>query len=300
MSLSGKHLAHVLHSYAVYFVLRRPLERASFLEILSSLESRAGKADTAVTAEAHWNALLVRIAGLSRWDSVAPQYTGETKSVEGWRKLAATVQSIENIVRLRPFSGYTIEGLRYTVDVFNPANELELPYWKAGEPVLALLFQGLVREPGPISLRLLENEPFYEIVKDIERILSPEFVCGTYSMMSVLWAYLDGRVDPEYRPWEFLYPLHLLKGPSIPLTPETRIGGEAVGMMPGKSVKLARVEEWGDDRVLIQIRPGLDAIIGWEYFAVAKALGMVPVQQLMEGKAPPHPGHAEKKGKGRT
>ena len=93
--------------------------------------------------------------------------------------------------------------------------------------------------------------------------------------------------DPRYRPWEFLFPLQVLKDPPIPLTAETRISGSLVGMLSGKEVDLAKVEDWGGGRVLLQTRPGLEASISWEYFAVAKALGMTPVQQLVEGSAPP-------------
>lgn len=60
-------------------------------------------------------------------------------------------------------------------------------------------------------------------------------------------------------------------------------------MLPGKEVRLAKVEDWGGGRVFVQISPGLEANISWEYFAVAKALGMTCVQQLVEGSAPQRP-----------
>jgi hypothetical protein len=102
-----------------------------------------------------------------------------------------------------------------------------------------------------------------------------------YSMMSVLWAYLEGRVKRELRPWEFLYPLHVLRDPPTPISGNTRFSGHAVGTVHGKETQLARVEPFSRSRVLIQVRPGLESNVSWEYFAVAKALGMVPVQQLV-------------------
>jgi hypothetical protein len=227
------------------------------------------------------------MAGKSRWDVVVPRLTEQVEFVEAMKQMRERAQTVENVLRLRQFVGSRAEGLRYTLDVFNPMNELGMPYRGAGEPVVALLMQGLESEPGPLTNGLCENRTFYAILKDLDRILNPEHVCGHRSLMSLLTAYLEGRVDSSYRPWEFLFPLHVLTNPPIPLSSETRIPGTLVGMLPGSEVKLSKVEDWGDGRVLIQTRPGLDAMIGWEYFAVAKALGMVAVQQLVEGSVPP-------------
>ncbi len=287
MTLERRRLVYLIPAQAVYYVLRRPLEKDAFLWALEALRSRASADNIVGNPERHWHAIEARVSSESRWDRVVELPDEALQGIEAMRRNRASIQNVSNILQLRPFSGYTINGLQYTVDVFNPANELEMPYAGAGEPVLALLMRGLEPEPGPIALRLAENTSFYEILKDLDGILQPEHVCGTYSMMSVLSAYLEGRVDPGWRPWDFFFPLHVLKDPPIPLTPETRISGRLVGMLPGKEVKLAKAEDWGGGRVLIQVNPGLDAALSWEYFAVAKALGMTPVQQLVEGSAPP-------------
>jgi hypothetical protein len=282
-------LVHVLHhAYAVHFTLARPLEKDAFFWALSALRARAGADGVTGDAEQHWGAIERRLRCEDRWDRLVKRPGDSLGRVEAAIKARTTSQTVQNILRERPFTGYTIEGLHYTLDVFNPRNELEMPYQGAGEAVITLLF--LSTDPpsvGPARIRdrLVENASFYEILKDLDGILRPEHVCGTYSMMSVLCAYLEGRVDPARRPWDFLFPLHVLKDPPIPLTPATRISGRPVGMLPGKEVKLARVEDWGGGRVLIQTMPGLDPVIGWEYFAVAKALGMTCVQQLVEGRA---------------
>lgn len=283
-------LRHVLPGHAVYFVLKSALERESFMWVLRSLESRAGRRETEATPEDHWAAIQDRVAGRSRWDSVAPTYSGPLpiRSLDDARRLDAGRQTVENILRLRPFAGFMIEHIRYTVDVFNPASELGIPYAGAGEPVIALLFQSAdppAHGPARIRDRLAENQSFYEVLRDLDGILRPECVCGTYSLMSVLCAYREGRADSGRRPWGFLFPLHVLQSPPIRLSKETRFDGGSIGMMKGRYWNLARVEEWSEERVLIQIRRGLDQGIAPEYFAVAKALGMIPVQQLVEGAA---------------
>ena len=291
MKSEGKSLAHVLHhSPAVYFVLRKPPDKDVFLWALAALRARAGSGGASGAPEEHWRAIELRWTGESRWDRLVRTPDDALGMVERAIERRTTDQTVTNILRVRPFTGYTVNGLRYTLDLFNPANELEIPYEAAGEAVVALLFEST--DPpaiGPVRTRdrLVENLVFYEILKDLDGILQPEHVCGTYSMMAMLLAYLEGRVDPRYRPWEFLFPLQVLKDPPIPLTAETRISGRLVGMLSGKEVDLAKVEDWGGGRVLLQTRPGLEASISWEYFAVAKALGMTPVQQLVEGSAPP-------------
>lgn len=288
MKWEGKDLAHVLHHYAVHFVLTRPLEKAMFLWVLAALHARAGNTNASGDPESHWRALELRMTGKNRWDAIVERPDDSLGMVQAALKRRTTTQSVSNILRVRPFTGYVIEGLRYTVDFFNPANELEMHYNGAGETVVALLFETTDPPsvgPSRIRDRLRENQAFYAILKDLDGILQPEYVCGDRSLCDVMWAYVSGRANPARRPWDFLFPLHVLKDPPIPLTPETRISGRPVGMLPGKEVKLAKVEDWGNGRVLIQIQPGFDAGISWEYFAVAKALGMIPVQQLVEGRA---------------
>jgi len=101
--------------------------------------------------------------------------------------------------------------------------------------------------------------------------------------MSTLTAFIEGRAAARYSPWDFLFQLHLLKNPPISLTPETRIPGTLVGMLPGKEVRLHLVEDYGDLGVLIQIKADFNSDIAWEYFAVAKALGLHCIQELCEG-----------------
>lgn len=287
MTWDGKDLAHVVHhSAAVHFVLTRSLTRDVFFWLLAALKARAGADGVTGEAEQHWDAIERRLCGEDRWDRLVERPSDSLGRVEAAIKARTTQQSVQNILRVRPFTGYTIEGLQYTVDVFNPRNDLEMPYRGAGEPVVALLLRSTDPPsvgPARIRDRLAENVAFYEILRDLDGLLEPERVCGDLSIFSVLHAYAQGRVGPERRPWDFLFPLHVLKDPPIRLTPETRISGRPVGMLPGREVKLARVEEWSSGRVLLQVQPGLDAAISWEYFAVAKALGMTCVQQLVEG-----------------
>lgn len=286
-------LAHILPGNGVYFVLREPLARESFMGALRVLERRAEASETSASWEDHWREIQERIAGRSRWDVVAPPIPREElDSLEGRSRARATRQTVENVLRLRKYTGFAAEGLRYTLDVFNPNGEIEVPYEGAGEAVVALLMQGLEPEPGPIALRLSENQAFYELLKDLDAVMNPEHVCGTYSLMSPLAAYLEGRVDPAWRPWDFLFPLHVLRWPGTQLTKETLFHGGSIGMMKDRAWAVARADEWSHGRVLVQVRNGLDRQLSGEYFAVAKALGMIPVQQLVEGSAPPRAARA--------
>jgi hypothetical protein len=281
-------LRHVLPGHAVYFVLGGTLSREPFFAALDTLRGRSTQAETNVTPDDYWRALEERRTGRSRWDSVVPVPNTPLEGVEALKWMQTSSQTVQNILRLRPFMGFVIEGIRYTFDWFNPSNELGMPYRGAGEPVIALLLQSAdppALGPGRIRDRLAENRSFYEILEDIDGILCPQMTCGTYSLMSVLCAYLEGRADPTHRPWGFLFPLHVLHSPPIRLTMETRFYGGSIGMMKDRSWTLARVEEWSRGRVLIQVRRGIDQDMAPEYFAVAKALGMIPVQQLVEGAA---------------
>jgi hypothetical protein len=83
----------------------------------------------------------------------------------------------------------------------------------------------------------------------------------------------------------------------MPLALDTRFYGGSIGMMGDRYWTLAKVEEWSEGRVLIQVRRGIDQDVAPEYFAAAKTLGMIPVQQLVEGAALPDdgakpPGHS--------
>jgi hypothetical protein len=229
------------------------------------------------------------MCGSARWDAVVPLPREPLQGLEALKWMRVSAQTVENVLRVRCFTGYVVEGVRYTLDVFNPSNELEMPYRGAGEPVLALLMQSTdspVIGPRRIRDSLVENSSFYEILKDLDGILHPEAVRGTYSLMSVLCAYLERRADPMYRPWDFLFPIHLLESSMTAPDTKTRFYGEPIGMMKDRYWTLAKVEEWPGRRVLIQVRPGIDQDVAPEYFAVAKALGMVAVQQLVEGNAP--------------
>jgi hypothetical protein len=206
--------------------------------------------------------------------------------VEALRWSQTHAQTVTNVVRLRPYVGYSIEGIHYTIDVFNPRGELGVAYTGAGETVVVLMMQSAdppAVGPRRIRDRLVENGAFYEILKDIDGILSPRAVRGTYSLLSVLMAYVEGRLGLHWRPWDLLFPLHVLEKPPANLTTKTPFPGGPVGMMADRECTLAKVDDWSRGRALIQVRPGLDQDVAWEYFAVAKGLGMVPVQQLVDG-----------------
>lgn len=277
-------LAHCCPGPAVYFVMAGFPTKDQFAAGLRTLSAPTALEVASESIEQHWDTLLQRREGNRRWDSVTTMPTARRTPQD----LIARNRARLVPERLAEVSGYVapvVDGVRYTFDLFNPGDELAIGYAGAGEPVLALLLQSAKPAHGyPILVRDHLPPSFFALVSELDRILAPIHLCGTYSLVSPLIAYLEGRVARETLPWEFLFPLHVLGQGTPRVTPDTEFDGSAVGLSPGRTVKPFLVEDWGD-RVLIMVRPGFEAVLGSEYFVVAKALGRVCVQQLVEGKA---------------
>jgi hypothetical protein len=258
-------LRHVLHlAPAVFFVLRSELTRSQFDQLTRELD-RAGSADSVATVEDHWKALQERMKGFRRWDKLTLRYTGPLDGGENMRRYVNSLHSVQNIITQRSYTAYTIDGVQYVVDVFNPANELELPYARAGEAVLALLLDNsIVRD------RLDTVESFYAIVRRFDSILQPEYVRGTYSMAAVAFAYMENRIPVSTRPWELLFPLSVLSREHIP---------KALDLQS----LFTRVESWAEERVLLQVMKGFDSALWPAYVRAARALNMTAVQEIVEG-----------------
>ena len=279
-------LAHVIPGAAVYFPLGRPLDEAQFHSLHHTLARRAGSAPDRSLLDSHWQALERRLSGHARWDSVVARREyprrGTRDEVLAWQ---ATHLTPRNLADRAGYLSTIVDGVEYTFDYFNPENELGLSYRQAGEPVVALMMQSA--EPRPTSFPCLIRDrmpdSFMSIIREAFDILAPSGIFGCYSIMSTLCAFLEDRAPSRYSPWDFLFQLHLLKNPPFAISPETRISGRLVGMLPGKEAGFHRVEPFGDSAVLIQVGAGFDAMLRWEYFAIAKALDMHCIQELCEG-----------------
>jgi hypothetical protein len=263
--MTSDDLRHVLHlSPAVYFVQKQPLTRARFDDLLAVFSRVAGKSDTAATPDQHWAALQERIEGRSRWDRLVPRDTGPDDTHAGKRRRAA-MHTTANILQHRPYTAFTVDDVQYVIDVFNPGNELDLPYAGAGEPVLALLLDSKTR--GLVRGGLDGIDSFFTTLRAVGDVVEPEYVCGTYSMADVAFAYLGGTLKPSVRPWGFLYPLTLVPRPSQDDDALRRL--------------FMRVESWSRDRRLLQVYKGLDATVLPNYALAARALNMTAIQELV-------------------
>jgi hypothetical protein len=167
-----------------------------------------------------WDAVNNRLAGTSRRDTLVWSYYGEGRTGEDPVALRESFHSVDNILSRRPFTAYSVESITYVVDVFNPADELEIGYAGAGETVLSLLLKE--RERGAVRQHLSINRSFHEIVAAIHETLSAEYVCGTWSMAPVILAYWEKRLSLATRPWDRLYPLTLLRRPTELSASESR------------------------------------------------------------------------------
>ena len=270
-------LARSLHGHAVYFVLREPLRRDQFDRISGLLETHAGGASGG-SVDQHWTRLQERLTGRQpRWSVLVPAYDGPMKTAEDGARLRASWHNVSNIVASRGYRSHSVDGITYTLDYFNPGNELQLDYRGAGEHVLTLVLQGGETIPpgtGGVDLQrgLNRIDSFFEIVRWVDRILEPLSIVGTNSLGSVLMAYREGRIDPGVRPWEFFYPLAVLPLPeNLDLK---ALGGTLPLVIPGvkllpRTFTLGRVEGWSGGRVMVLSETGFSMAIGNVLTAVA-------------------------------
>jgi hypothetical protein len=272
-------LVRSLHAAAVYFVLRGPLDRDRFDRVSSLFESRATSASGS-DRDSHWQHLQERLTGAQpAWDTFVPAFEGPVRSPEDGVRFRATWHSVLNIVARRGFRSYLVDGVECTLDYFNPANELRLPYRGAGEQVLAVVMHGNSWPPGSTNRDLQRDlstaDSLFDLFRWMDRILDPEWVVGTYSLAAVLLAYREGRIDPDIRPWEFFYHLTVMPLPEL-LTVE-KLRAELPLTIPGVKLlprvfRLARVDRWPERRTLVLVTPGFWAVIGGEMAAAAAAL----------------------------
>jgi len=87
-------------SPTIFFVLRNPISRESFGELLAVLKRIGGPSEKAVSDELFWAAVIERSHGTRRWDSLVPRYKGSTEG-EGLLAFQASKNSVENIPKCR-------------------------------------------------------------------------------------------------------------------------------------------------------------------------------------------------------
>jgi hypothetical protein len=261
-------LRHELHvGSAVYLVLRQPLGRAQFDAIIGIFAARHAAVTGQTAMDAYWDSLVERAAGRTPWSHLRPRYTGPDDTIEAIRQIQSSVNTLDNILTARPYAAFEIDGLKYTLDLFNPADELRLGYRGAGEPVLVLLFRG--SEPAITQDQLVPIASFYQVLAEVDRIVAPQYVRGEHSFEPIAIAYAETRLPLGRRPWDLLFGLSVLDSPLESLPDEVHF-------------YCAKIETWGAHRTLIQVLPGFSAQLAPEYENTAHALGMTAVQELIQ------------------
>ena len=271
------------------FALGDQMTRAQFDAALAVLVSRDATPVSRDTVESHWSALEQRWTGTRRWDAVVPredlQMVMSLKSREAYLTYLTTLLLADSLAIRSGYVAPVVDGVRYTIDYFNPANELKMPYQGAGEPVLALLLQNAASGPGkPNLVRDQLPASFYDILRELYCALTPGRICGNHSIYSLMAAYDDGRANPAISPWSFLHKIQLLREPPIPIDGSTEFDLDPENPRARQRFPLGFVEQYEPGRVLIKARPGgLDGMMAPEEIVVAKALGMHSIIELVEG-----------------
>ena len=250
----------------VLFLLPHELRREQFAQCIETLASRGHRRPTPEELDNYWEAFRLRMRGESRWDKVSPPIVPE--STDDWRRRKhLSENTVENIPQKRTYLLFSISGIKYVLDVWNPRNELGVDYPGAGEPVLALV---LAEEAyGNVQDRLAENTDFYDIIRGIGSICEARKIIGMNSgnLSSLMRAYIEKSIDMSSDPWSFLFPLQVLQV------------HKHVGYVALKRYFM-KVEDWGDGRLLLQVKTGIDYTINRQNADAAKLLGVTAVQDL--------------------
>jgi hypothetical protein len=257
---------------AVLFPLSEPLGRSTFFSLLDVL-ARHGEPVTGASADAHWEELERRRAGAARWDRIAPPPAPDLQpgSTEFIRASNDAQMYVPNLLARRPYRGYRIGPFTgVTIDWFNPADEFELGYAGAGEPVLALLLSSWGK-PGLIQDQLSTVTQFYDLLSDVDGTLASREIHGAASFGAPFMFYAGGNVPATVSPWSFLYPLSVIE--RVPACPSDAELAKA----------FAVVRPWSRNRILLQPLPGLSLRIASEFPTCASLVGRTAVQETIPG-----------------
>jgi hypothetical protein len=114
--LDREDIKHIIQQVAVVlFGLNAPIQEAQFNSVIDLLGAAAGGFDTAATPAEHWQALQRRMEGRARWDTLVSRVPVELTG-EALKRLKASMHSVENILRVFPFTACTLDDVQYVVD----------------------------------------------------------------------------------------------------------------------------------------------------------------------------------------
>jgi hypothetical protein len=162
--------------------------------------------------------------------------------------------------------------LRFTIDVFNPSDELGLRYASSSDCVMALLFGSDGVQPAPT---LSKEESFYQTLVDLDDILNPRALVATRSLAGVMFAFNEGRLALTVTPWELLHPLTVVARADIRAS-EGELARAFAVMRP-----------WTRDRVLLQLDPRFAPEFRPDRSrAAARLVRRVAADEILEGAYP--------------
>lgn len=265
---------NLLNAPAVYFSVSQPIDEKLFSALASVLNDASGHTVDGDAIDRHWAALSERLEGRSPWSRVVPMPVVANNDPDRIAKLQAADQSFRNVVTVRQYAVFVVDGLRVTIDVFNPRNELELPGWPPDRSVLALPLA-----PAPIGGRsptrdLASCAAFYPLLSRLDALLNPLHVYGTFTLASMVQALHEGRMRTAGTFSQILFPLTVvLHRPEHPTL-------EALASL------CAVAQPWTRNRTLVQVLPGLDPKMTDAYTQVAHRLGLRPWTRYVEGRDP--------------
>jgi len=284
-------------SAQVFFILEGELGEAQFRRVWSAVCMVTGN-ETATDSGSFWLALERRRTERLPWSKLVPRPPIVARSPEEGRTVRETFHVIANIERVRGYPSVVAEGTRFSFDWFNPGGELELGYVGEGNPVLMLLVErdnagGLVHELAAFDL-------FWNVLREVSRILLPRSVCGTWSIASYALAQNEGKAELK-SPWDYMFPVQLLTKPRH-LSDRERLATGHDWTSTNDSLLLlwpilqspqfrkapmsrwfGRLDVWDENKVMVLVSPGLDGVIRPEYREAARALGMTSIVELIPG-----------------
>ena|SRR5579872_6185533 len=247
----------LFHNPGIFFDLGgKAFDRTLFLSIIDVLQDRVGDRVELNRKEEHWHVLQERMEGKAPWDLVVSSAAPD----EPWY---LSLYQVSNMVRRRPYLDFKISSIRYTVDVFNPRDELGLGYATADETVVTLVTQHS-------EASLIHNRQFYEIINEFDCILKPRTIVGmaapTLATLSLAFSYEE--IGSDVNPWTaFLFPLSIINLPK-------QVGDVSLDRY------FKRFDRFADGRVLLQVNDGIGAELSQRYIDAARVLGMKAVQEL--------------------
>lgn len=221
------------------------------------LNARSGNPLAADALQAHLDELARRAGGGRSLEEVA-----ETERVDlGW------LQTMPTLFKHFRFGRYEIGEITVSLDIFNPANELELPYSQ----------DHLVLELFYVSGRRIE--PFVGLVRGIVDEWPVGFVFGGKAVFTAEFVngfrYSSTPLDSSARPASFLWPLTFLAAPADEHVPAS---------LPVHFVERRK------RGTLIQVFETLSTGNEDDYADAAHALGLRSLWELKFPETPARPG----------